>query len=131
MTAWKAGMLITAERLLDDTPTTTTSGFTAATGWSLNDFTAYRVGNVIEFRAYIARTGANITQTNSNITDTQIGTLPSGWRPTSGTTVGFWGDGLEGGDFVYGTDGICTLRTATADIPTGRNVRLHGVFIVD
>lgn len=124
-------MLLTAARLLDDTPTTTTSGFTVASGFTLNDFTAYKVGNTIEFRAYVQRSGATITQTSGNIADTQIGTLPSGWRPTSGTTVGFWGDGVEGGDFVYGTDGICTLRTASADITTGRNIRLHGTFIKD
>lgn len=124
-------MLISAARLADDTPTTTTSGFTAATGFSLNDFTAYRVGNVIEFRAYVARTGADITQTTGNIADTAIGTLPSGWRPTAGTTQGFWGSGVEGGDFVFGTDGICTLRTASDNINTGANIRLHGTFIVD
>lgn len=131
MTAWKSGMLVTAARLLDDTPTTTTSGITMATGFTLNDFSAYRVGNLIEFRAYIQRSGADITQTSGNIADTAICTLPSGWRPTSGTTQGFWGSGVEGGDYVYGTDGICTLRTASGDINTGANIRLHGVFVVD
>lgn len=125
-------MLISAARLLDDTPTTTTSGFSAATGFTLNDFTGYRVGNTIEFRAYLTRSGADIVPAaGGNIADTAIGTLPASWRPTAGTTQAFWGSGVEGGDFVFGTDGVCTLRTSSDTINTGANIRLHGTFIVD
>lgn len=131
MTTWKSGMLMTAARLGDTAPTVTTSGITMSTGFTLNDFTGYRVGNTIEIRAYIQRSGADLTPATGNLTDVAICTLPSGWRPTSGTTQGFWGSGAEGGDFVCGTDGICTLRTASDVINTSANIRLHLVFIVD
>ncbi|MEU0808642.1 hypothetical protein [Streptomyces sp. NPDC005970] len=131
MTAWKAGMLITAARLLDDTPTTTTSGIVAATGFTVTTFTGYRVGNTIELNANIQRTGADIPATTGNINDVQICTMPAGWRPTVGTTDFFWDSGFESGAFVMGTDGICTLRTATDNINTNANLRLHAVFIVD
>ncbi|MFM9643130.1 hypothetical protein [Streptomyces turgidiscabies] len=131
MTTWKAGMLITAARLGDSAPTITSSGISMATGFTLNDFTGYKVGHIVEIRVYAQRSGADITATTGNIADTQICTLPSGWRPTSGTTQGFWGSGVEGGDFVCGTDGICTLRTASDNINTNANIRLHLTFIQD
>ncbi|MGP4083152.1 hypothetical protein [Streptomyces sp. KR55] len=131
MTAWKSGMLLTAARLLDDTPTKTTSGYTAATGFSLNSFSGYRVGNMVVLDIYLNRTGATITATSGNITDTQCGTAPSGWRPTSGTINGTWDTGVAEGGFVMGTDGITTLRTANGDISNNSNVRLHLEFIVD
>lgn len=131
MTAWKAGMLITAARLLDDTPTTTTSGIVAATGFTVTTFSGYRVGNAIELNANIQRTGSDIAATTGNIADTQICTMPVGWRPTVGTTDFFWDSGFESGGFVMGTDGVCTLRTSTDTINTNANLRLHAVFVVD
>lgn len=124
-------MLITAARLGDTAPTITTSGISIATGFTLIEFTGYRVGNVINLRAYISRSGADIADTTGNIADTQICTMPSGWRPTAGTIIGFWGSGVEGGEVIMATDGVCQLRTASDDINTGANIRLHFTFIVD
>lgn len=131
MTAWKAGMLVTAARLADDTPTTTTSGLVASSGWSVTSFSGYRVGNTIELNANIQRTGADITATTGNVADQVFCTVPAGWRPTGGTTSFFWDSGFEFGTFLIGTDGVCTLRTASDTINTNANVRLHAVFIVD
>jgi hypothetical protein len=131
MTAWLAGMRITATRLLTDTPTITTTGLTAATGFSVLDFRGARSGNVIVLDMYVQRTGAAIALSGGQLPDTEICTVPAGWRPTHGTVNGDWDDGIETGGFVIGTDGKCTLRTATGDIATSRNLRLHISLIVD
>jgi hypothetical protein len=131
MTAWLAGMQITADRLNNDSPTTTAAGLTAATGFAVNSFSGYRVGNMVVLDLYMNRSGANITATTGNITDTQIATVPAGWRPTAGTINGTWDNGGAEGGWVIGTDGICTLRTASDTIVSGTNLRLHIGFIVD
>ncbi|MGW0550569.1 hypothetical protein [Streptomyces altiplanensis] len=131
MTQWLAGMRITAGRLRTDTPTVTATGLTVASGFALTDFRGSRSGNVIVLDMYIQRTGAALTLTSGNLVDTEICTAPDGWRPTQGTINGFWDDGIVSGGFVIGTDGKCTLRTATGDIATSRNLRLHISFIVE
>jgi len=130
VTLWLAGMLITADRLndysLDDE---TTSGFTIASGWTLNNFWANRQGATVEMNLYVNRSGADITATSGNISDSAVGTVPSGWRPNSASTInGTWDDGTATGGWVIGTDGICSLRTASSNITSGRNLRLHIVF---
>lgn len=131
MTTWLAGMLITAARLTDDAPTTTSSGLTAGTGFTVNSFSGYRAGNVISLDMYLNRTGADITASGGNIADTLICTVPSGWRPTSQTVNGSWDNGSVEGGFVTGTDGLTNLRTAISTIASGSNIRLHLTFIVD
>ena len=111
------------------TLTSTTSGLSVPSGFSLNDFAAYREGRVIAVDVYLSRTGATIPEDDGNIVDTVCCTLPSGWRPTHQTINGTWDSGVAGGGFVVGTDGVCTLRSATGDISNGSNVRLHVVFI--
>ncbi|MFD5848292.1 autotransporter outer membrane beta-barrel domain-containing protein [Streptomyces chartreusis] len=114
------------------TPITTTTGLSAATGFSTNNFYGYKVGKLVVIDLYMNRTGSTITATTGNITpDVAIATLPSGWRPTHSTINGTWDDGTATGGWVVGTDGICTLRTATSDIANNRNLRLHIVFIQD
>ncbi|NEB04503.1 hypothetical protein [Streptomyces sp. SID13726] len=131
MTTWKSGMLVTAARLADDTPTTTTSGLTASTGFTVSTFSGYRAGNVVIVDMFMNRSGADITASSGNITDTACCTLPSGWRPTSQTINGSWDNGSVSGGFVCGTDGICTLRSAGGNIVSGTNLRMHLEFIVD
>ena len=130
MTLWLSGMLMTADRLndysLDDE---TTSGFVIGSGWTLNNFWANRSRSTIEMNIYVLRSGADITATSGNISDTAVGTAPSGWRPNSASTInGHWDDGTASGGWVIGTDGICSLRTASSNIITNRNLRLHIVF---
>lgn len=111
------------------TLTSTTSGLTAASGFTVNDFAGYREGRTTMIDCYVARTGGNINASGGNITDTACCTLPSGWRPTHQTINGSWDNGVVSGGFVVGTDGICTLRSAGGDITNGTNLRLHLVFI--
>ncbi|MET8079977.1 hypothetical protein [Streptomyces sp. NPDC005303] len=109
--------------------TSTSSGLSAASGFSQLDFAGYREGRVTAIDIYLTRTGATINEANGNINDTVCCTLPSGWRPTHQTINGTWDSGVAGGGFVVGTDGICTLRSATGNINNGSNLRLHVVFI--
>lgn len=111
------------------TLTSTSTGLTAASGFAVNDFAGYREGRVTMVDAYVSRTGGTINESGGNIADTACCTLPSGWRPTHQTINGGWDNGVVSGGFVVGTDGICTLRSATGDITNGTNLRLHLMFI--
>lgn len=111
------------------TLTSTSSGLSAGSGFAVNDFAGYSEGRVTMVDAYLSRTGGTINETGGNIADTVCCTLPSGWRPTHQTINGTWDNGVVSGGFVVGTDGICTLRSATGDITNGTNLRLHLVFI--
>ncbi|WP_399559458.1 hypothetical protein [Streptomyces chartreusis] len=127
----KDGNVLTAGDVMT-TPITTTTGLSAASGFSTNNFYGYKVGKLVVIDLYMNRTGATITATSGNITpDVAIATLPAGWRPTHSTINGTWDDGTATGGWVVGTDGICTLRTATSDIANNRNLRLHITFIQD
>lgn len=139
MTAWLAGMRLTAGRLNDGLdPTVQLTGLVAASGFTVNDFRGYRSGKVLSVDMYLMRSGATITATAGNLSpDVAICTLPAGWAPTNGTIDGIWDSGSEYGGFVTGTDGITTLRTASGNIigeatspGNGRNLRLHLDFIV-
>lgn len=103
----------------------TTSGLTVESGFSLNTFAAYRQGRSVVVDVYLARTGATINASAGNIVDTEACVLPSSWRPTHQTINGCWDSGVAHGGFVVGTDGIVTLRTANGDINNGSNLRLH------
>jgi hypothetical protein len=132
MTAWSPGVAITAAALNDGIDATiVTTGFTPATGWAVSDFNVATSGKVVEVNVYLNRSGAAITNTAGNISDTAAGTLPAGVRPTRGTINGFWDNGTAAGGFVVGTDGVMTLRTSNGqDIASGSNLRLHIVFIL-
>lgn len=136
MTTWLAGMEVTAARLADGIdPTITTTGLTAASGFSVNDFYGVKSGKAVSLDMYLARTGADITASGGNIADTACCTVPSGLRPTATSTItGSWDNGVVSGGFVIGTDGITTLRTSNGNITgtagTGvSNLRLHISFV--
>ncbi|MFF7527374.1 hypothetical protein [Streptomyces pseudovenezuelae] len=129
---------VTATGTITAASSSTTSGLIAASGFTTTTFYAYRFGKVVAIDLYMHRSGTTITATSGNIGDTQIATLPAGWRPTHTTINGAWDDGTSQGGWVVGTDGICTLRTASSDIVgdatsagNGRNIRLHITFIQD
>jgi hypothetical protein len=130
----------TASGTITAASSSTTTGLTAASGFTINSggFYGYRFGKVVAIDLYMHRSGTTITTASGNITDTTIATLPAGWRPTHNTINGAWDDGITFGGWVVGTDGICTLRTAYGDIVgdatqsgQGRNLRLHITFIQD
>jgi hypothetical protein len=110
--------------------TSTTSGLSAASGFSLQDFFGFRQGRSVTIDVFLTRTGSNIVATNGNIADTVCCTLPSGWRPTHDTITSCFDTGIVHGGWVVGTDGLCTLRTASEDIGNATNLRLHVGFLI-
>lgn len=110
--------------------TSTTSGLSVASGFSQLDFAGYREGRNVMIDVYLTRTGATISESDGNILDTVCCTLPAGWRPTHQTINGPWDSGVAAGGFVLGTDGVCTLRSASGDINNGSNLRLHSTFLI-
>jgi hypothetical protein len=130
---------VTAAGTITAASSSTTTGLTAASGFTVNNFWGYRFGQVVVLDLYLKRTGLTITTSGGNLpSDPQIATVPAGWRPTHTTINGAWDDGSSTGGWVIGTDGVCTLRTATGDIVGeasapggGRNLRLHITFIQD
>jgi hypothetical protein len=110
--------------------TSTTTGLAVASGWSLNDFFGFRQGRNVTIDVYLTRTGGNIAATGGNIADTVVCTLPAGWRPTHSTITSCFDTGIVHGGWVVGTDGICTIRTASEDIASATNMRLHIDFLI-
>jgi hypothetical protein len=108
----------------------TTSGLSVSSGFSLNDFFGFRQGRSVTIDVYLTRTGSAINSTNGNISDTVCCTLPSGWRPTHDTVTSCFDNGIVHGGWVVGTDGLCTLRTASDDIGSATNLRLHVGFLI-
>lgn len=124
MTLWQPGMIITDTRLMDGLdPTVVTTGLVAATDFTVNDFYASKSGRIVFVHCYLLYSGATITATSGNISDTTLCTLPVGWRPPT-TINAAWGDGAEDGECTIGTGGAITLRSSVANIPTARNFRV-------
>lgn len=111
------------------TLTSTSSGLSVASGFSLNDFAGYREGRMVVVDIYLSRTGATINATDGNMLDTVCCTLPSGWRPLHGTINSCYDTGVVHGGWAVGTDGICTLRTASNDLASGANIRMHVAWL--
>jgi hypothetical protein len=131
MTLFLGGMRMTADRLNDySVDAETSSGLVASASFSVNSFYATRTKGVVFMHVYCLYSGATITAASGNINDTSMCTLPAGWRPPTVITA-IWGDGSEDGECTIGTSGIVTLRTATASIPSGRNIRVTTAFTLD
>lgn len=136
MTQWLAGMVITADRLNDGIdPTTTTTGATAETGFTLSSFSGRRTGKVVTVVVNLTRTGSAITETSAgsgNIGDTAGATLPAGWRPPE-LTEALWDSGFNDGGATVSTSGVITFRTTSgsAGIDTGHNPRVVATWIAD
>lgn len=116
MTKWLAGMRLTADRLNDNTLfDSTTSGATAASGFSLASFSGRKVNGITTITISCTRTGADITEiaTNSgNISDTTFATLPAGWRPPE-LIEAIWDSGFNDGGATINSSGVITLRTTS------------------
>ncbi|EFE65747.1 predicted protein [Streptomyces viridosporus ATCC 14672] len=108
---------------------TSTTGLSAAAGFSVLDFFGHRQGKVVSIDLYLTRTGGKLALVNGNLPDLVAATVPSAWRPTHSTITGCWDNGIVHGGFVIGTDGIVTLRTANDDIDGGTNLRFHITFL--
>lgn len=110
---------------------TSTTGLTAATGFSAVSFSGRNSGHLYTVNATWSRTGTDIAADSAgNITDTALGVLPSGFRPPE-TMYALVGDGFGCGECQIGTDGTVTLRAWSANgaIVAGRNLRITSTWV--
>lgn len=133
MTAWLAGMEITADRLNDFTATETASGVVDATGFATSSFVGRKVSGVTMIELFTNRTGATIAEgaTNTgNVADTLVATLPSGYRPQEAVNC-VVGNGTVDGEATIATSGDITLRTISGNSgwANGSNLRFTAVWV--
>lgn len=135
MTVWLAGMRVTADRLNDHTAEEeTTTGATAATGFSISDFQGRKVNGITTITITCTRTSATtIGETSAgsgNISDTAMATLPSGWRPPE-LMEAMWDSGFNDGGATISTAGVITLRTTSGStgIAQNHNPRVSATWI--
>lgn len=124
MTIWRAGMLLTSERMNDHSlEATTSTGATASTGFSVNSFSGRKVNGITTITISCTRTGANIGETSAgsgNMGDTSFATLPSGWRPPE-LIEAIWDSGFNDGGATINTSGVITLRTTSGSAGISTN----------
>lgn len=133
---WRAGMTMTDARLnnWDDLDDSTTTGATAASGWSLTTFSGRRKSGTTTVNLLLNRTGALIGESSAgsgNVTgDPAVVTLPSGWCPPENMVV-IGANGSNAGDIAIDTNGICTIRSTTgsAGFATASNIRINASWL--
>src|SRR3546814_4068278 len=111
-----AGMRLTADILNDHTADEeTTAGATAATNFTLSDFSVRKVNGITQITITCTRTTSNITETTAgsgNIGDTTMATLPVGWRQQE-LIEAMWDSCFNDGGATINTSGVLTLRTTS------------------
>lgn len=110
---------------------TTSSGATAATGFSVGLFTGRKVNGVCSLVIEVSRTGAQIEANSAgNITDAACATIPTGWRPANDVEL-IAGDGFGDGGARLNSAGALTLRTWSPNgaIASGRTIRMCPTFV--
>jgi hypothetical protein len=125
------------EGLVDpDVETTTANIGTVAANFSVTDVRAATLlgGKLVNVDLYIARTGADITATGGNITDTLMFTLAAAYRPSHAQSCS-WGNGVVAGEAIINADGTINLRSSNGNITgtagTGlSSIRLSASYIL-
>jgi hypothetical protein len=115
--------------LPDTVPAVTDPGLTAATGWTISDtyFTVW--GPLRFFRARFTRTGGDITASNGNVPDTDMGMLPDGWHPPDRLITLATG-GSYSAEVLMRDDGDLVLLAAGATIATGDSIQVTTIYPV-
>lgn len=111
---------------------TTSSGMTAGTGWSAVSFTGRRTCGITSVWVVVSRTGATLTgDSQGNITDETMATIPSGWRPPADTGVVFNRGGVNIGGGTIQTDGQCVLNCSVPNgtVINGANVSFYASWV--
>jgi hypothetical protein len=119
------------EDTVEDGIVSDTSIGTAGSGFSASAQQARTAinGRLIYINLFLNRTGADITQTNSNIADTTCFTLDSAYWPSESLN-GCYGNGSMDGEFSLTTAGVISLRSASYTIVSGTNIRITATYIV-
>ena len=120
------------------TTASTTSGLTAATGFSVGSFTGRKMGDLCQVGGVLTRTGADLGPTTGtgihagNLAgDPLMCTLPAGYRPDTTipvmltTSFGTWGARIT-------TDGKITIYDGPPDasISTSDNITFGTMFFI-
>jgi hypothetical protein len=104
---------------------TIAAGLVAASGFAATEFNGRRAAGVTFIEVRLDRTGGTITQTNSNITDTLVCTLPAGWTPPTLMFPVFNCQNARHGVMEVDPNGTCIIDTCSTDIITGDSIKFH------
>lgn len=86
-------------------------------------------GKLVFLNVNLNRTGAALTATSGNITDTLCFTLDAAYRPAE--TVAFaWGGNVTGLGFIDSTTGQCVLQSASDTLATSSDIRFTVTFLL-
>ncbi|MEV4330358.1 hypothetical protein AB0K02_07410 [Streptomyces sp. NPDC049597] len=108
-------------------------GLTAPAGWSVSQFAGRKTkGGLCTITAVVTRSGGTLTSdSQGNIPDEPLCTLPVGWRPAI-TVEAPASDGYASGGAVISYNGQIDLRTwfPNAQLIAGRSVRVSATYIL-
>ncbi|AGP56818.1 hypothetical protein [Streptomyces rapamycinicus] len=111
---------------------TATTGFSVASGYTLNGYTARRTGGVAWFALEVVRKGAQLdVGAAGNINDETLGTIPAGWRPPADCELSV-SDGFGEGTARLTTAGVLSLRTWSGEgaLRNDRNLRTSATYVL-
>ncbi|MBI0374723.1 hypothetical protein JBE27_00135 [Streptomyces albiflaviniger] len=109
-----------------------TTGFTVASGYTLNQYVARRGNGMAWFALDLTRKGTQLdVPTAGNIGDETIGTVPVGWRPPADCDVSA-SDGFGEGTARLTATGVLTLRTWSGNgaLRNDRNIRMSPCYFL-
>lgn len=114
--------------------TNTSSTLAAAAGWAASYSSVRKfLGSFVYFESRFTRTGAAITDGSGvgNITDVNLATLPSGYRPISTIWGSYVATQTDGGAEIN-SSGVISLKSLNpgAQIANGHEVWINMVFMV-
>lgn len=111
---------------------TTASGMTAGTGWTAVSFTGRKTCGITSVWVVVNRSGATLTgDSQGNITDETMATIPAGWRPPADTGVIFNRGSVNIGGGTIQTDGQCVLNCSVPNgtVINGANVSFYASWV--
>lgn len=109
-----------------------TAGFASLSGWSLTTFRCRKLFKFIEVRVVASRTGATITAgADGSITDSNICTVPAGYRPTTNTLYTLGKANATSGGVYLNTGGTCVLTDMhpTSTLAAGQPLTFNFLFL--
>jgi hypothetical protein len=113
------------------TPESITSGLTASSGYSVNNFLATKINGVCTVGFDLAIVTPYTTSDNPpHVGDHTIATVPDGYRPRR-TMTGIYSTGYADGECDFASTGAVTLRTTNGyPFSAGETVRVSCTFVL-
>jgi hypothetical protein len=115
-----------------EAPTVVTTGLTAGSGVTVNNFMARKINGVCSFGFDLAITTKFDAGTSApyNLADTVIANLPAGYRPAR-TVTAIYSTGFADGECDVDVSGDVTVRTTnTYSLNVGETIRCSGAFVL-